>query len=364
LNAAEEQSLWQRLEAAELAAGAPPAPPEPPAPWFVRVMLGVAGWIAALFLVGTIVLAMGSVKESFGPFMIVGSLLCAGATVLSRVVKRNDFVQQLALAGSLAGQFFFLIAFADKTGWNFSDTYLPLAAIAAALFLAFPTSLHRVWSAAMGTLFLTLLLRDWLPPSYALAALCAAPGALWLYDLSRPRVASMVHHLAVGVSLTLMVTMLFFDTSARRLGRSSTPWELDLPFWPGGLLVAGIFLWVVYRLQSTAGWEPGSKIWRGTWAVAGLLAIAAVPAPGVGAAAVLLWLGVAHGYSLLAGLGTVALVGYLLGYYYILDLTLLAKSWWLLSIGAALLVLRQVLSLTGAALDGTRNGAREEAQNG
>lgn len=358
MNAAEERSLWQRLEAAGLVQGTPPKPADPRAPWFVRAMLGVAGWIAALFLVGTVILAMGSVKNSFGPFLIVGSLLCAGATVLSRGVRENDFVQQLALAGSLAGQIFFFIAFVDKRGWNFADSYLPMAAIAAVLFVVYPTPLHRIWSAIMGTLFLTLLIGQWLPPTYALAPLAAAAGALWLFDLPRPRVASMAHHLAVGTTLTLVVAMLFFDTSARRSGRSSSPWELDVPFWPAGVLVAGIFLWVVYRLQSTARWEPGSGIARATWAVAGLLAIASVPAPGVGAAAMLLWLGVAHGYRLLAGLGTLALVGYLLGYYYVLDLTLLNKAWWLLSLGAALLLLRRLLPLPA------QDEAVEEAQDG
>ena len=52
MNADSTQALWARLGAAGLASGAMPAPREAHAPWYVPLMLGIAGFIAAAFLSG------------------------------------------------------------------------------------------------------------------------------------------------------------------------------------------------------------------------------------------------------------------------------------------------------------------------
>ena len=46
------QALWSDLRQAGLVSGGAPPTDEDETPWYVRTMLGVAGWIAALFLLG------------------------------------------------------------------------------------------------------------------------------------------------------------------------------------------------------------------------------------------------------------------------------------------------------------------------
>jgi hypothetical protein len=43
------ETLWARLRQASLVDGELPDPGEARVPWFVRVMMGIAGWIGALF---------------------------------------------------------------------------------------------------------------------------------------------------------------------------------------------------------------------------------------------------------------------------------------------------------------------------
>ena len=76
---------------------------------------------------------------------------------------------------------------------------------------------------------------------------------------------------------------------------------------------------------------------------AALLGIASFKAPGIGPAATILVVGYANGNRVLAGLGVLAMLGYLSHYYYSLDATLLEKSIILACTGLALLVARLAL---------------------
>ena len=79
MNAPEAHALWLRLQAAGLIEGETPAPGLVVAPWFVRAMLGIAGWIGAVFLLGFVGLGFRFVMESAGASFIVGLLACGAA---------------------------------------------------------------------------------------------------------------------------------------------------------------------------------------------------------------------------------------------------------------------------------------------
>jgi len=84
---------------------------------------------------------------------------------------------------------------------------------------------------------------------------------------------------------------------------------------------------------------------QGRIALAGalILALATLKAPGIGPAAALLVIGFANGNRILAGLGIIAMLGYLSHYYYSLQITLLEKSAVLAATGVALLAARLAL---------------------
>jgi hypothetical protein len=81
---------------------------DPPAegadrPWFVVLLQGVAGWLAGIFLLGFIGLMFK--PSSTGAIFGLGALLLVGAWALYHADRDAVFLDQLALAISIAGQF-------------------------------------------------------------------------------------------------------------------------------------------------------------------------------------------------------------------------------------------------------------------
>ncbi len=96
---------WKHLLVLGLVSGPPPhIKNRERQPWYLQAMLGVAGWIAALFLIG-FVLLITSCNSSPGVLGIIGGGLCAGGLF---VLRNNDFssitFSQAGLASLVAGQ--------------------------------------------------------------------------------------------------------------------------------------------------------------------------------------------------------------------------------------------------------------------
>lgn len=85
---------------------APEVPPMPvPAvarPWYISIVLGGAGWFAGLF--GLTMLGLLFRPDTAGAFFALGLGLLGGAWLLYHADREQGFVEQLALAMSIAGQ--------------------------------------------------------------------------------------------------------------------------------------------------------------------------------------------------------------------------------------------------------------------
>ena len=97
----------------------------------------------------------------------------------------------------------------------------------------------------------------------------------------------------------------------------------------------------VVLLPLSVVWLSRGNAWRGRWlALAILVAALSVGASGVAFGLTLVLLGFGLHRPALLGLGLLALVVYLVRYYYQLDVPLLEKSGWLLATGIVLLLSR------------------------
>ena len=76
MTAASRAELWQRLTDAGLANGPLPERSGSVSPWFVRAMLGIAGWIGALFLLGFVGVGLAFVFRNEAAALFVGALCC------------------------------------------------------------------------------------------------------------------------------------------------------------------------------------------------------------------------------------------------------------------------------------------------
>src|SRR5687768_3782088 len=87
-----------------------PAAAESITPWYVRVMLCIAGLIAALFLLAFVGAAFAAIMESTVASAATGSALIVAAYALFRAAPASDFGSMFALAVSFAGQALVLFA--------------------------------------------------------------------------------------------------------------------------------------------------------------------------------------------------------------------------------------------------------------
>src|SRR5262245_21544470 len=85
-----------------IAAAAPALPGEPDRPWFISLLMGIAGWVAGLFLLVFVALVLDLDKQH--EIAATGAVLLVVAWVLYTIGRGKVFVDQLALAFSIAGQ--------------------------------------------------------------------------------------------------------------------------------------------------------------------------------------------------------------------------------------------------------------------
>jgi uncharacterized membrane protein len=334
--------LWSKLAVAGLVAGDMPAAEETRTPWYVRVMLGAAGVIAAVFLLAFVGAGLSFVIESEVASIVAGLLLIAAAFGLFTMGSRSDFVTMFALAVSFAGQallaFGIFMMFEDQ-----QQTTLPfaiLAVVEAVLALVVPNFIHRVTTAYLATVAFALACAQagaWYLPAGVVGA---AVAVAWLSEGRLAKMHSVVAPAGYGLTLAFMQ----IESSALSgywIGTQSGAREMaDVSPWIGEALVASALVATVWALIQRAGWKPTSA--RTLFALGVVVALGATSfkAPGIAGGLMIVLLGFANGNRVLTGLGIAALLYYVSAYYYLLAETLLFKSGVLLATGIVLLAAR------------------------
>ena len=332
--------LWSRLAAAGLAAGDMPVVEEAHTPWYVRVMLGAAGVIAAAFLLAFVGTIFPIVIKNDAASVVAGLLLIGVAYGLLTAGPRSDFVAMFALAVSLAGQA--LLAFGIFTMFKGRGTmpYAVLALVEAALALVIPNFIHRVvtaYAAALAFNYACYAAGIWYLPAGVLGAALAAS---WLCETRLAKFHSVAEPIGYGLTLAfiqiegapLFRHAIGIHSGSRLMAQDSA--------WAGEALVAAALVATVWVLIRRAGWQSASP--RALLALGAALTLGAASfnAPGIAGGLMIVVLGFANGNRVLTGLGIAALLFYVSAYYYLLQETLLFKSGVLLATGVVLLAAR------------------------
>jgi len=343
MNPASAQQLWSKLAAAGLTVGNMPETQETHTPWYVRVMLGVAGFIAAVFLLGFVGVGLAFVLENKIASLAVGFMMIAAAYAVFRAAPHSDFGSMFALAVSFAGQALVAYGVWGVLNQRSSQPWLAICVIEAILALAMPNFIHRVVSAYAAVLALAVALASSGAEGVAGGLVALAVAGLWLNEVRLAKHHAVVTPIGYGLTLafiqvegsnfTAHSVMAIFGSPARS-------WAMP---WMGEVLVVAAFLFAVWTLLRRAGWTlPESKSLL-SLAVAAAVGAASFKAPGVAAGLMIVLVGFANGNRLLAGLGVAALLYYVSSYYYLLDATLLAKAGVLAASGVVLLAARWLL---------------------
>jgi len=344
MNATERAALWRRLREAGLVTGDPPSMEADPAPWYVRTMVGIAGWIAAAFLLGFLGLALTFIAKS-GPAAVgVGILLCAAAIVMLWVFSRREFLAQFALALSLAGQALVVTGLWQMFPGRDAGVFVAVAAFEAVLAVLAPYSVHRTWSAFAAALAIFLALQAWhvaaLYPGLAALAFVALQAA----EMRFPTRGTLWRATSAGMAFALLAMVpvaSFFDVGG--LTRQSTAGPG--PAWTvaGALLIGFVFVGTVIGLLRQGGVALTSRV--AVAAIVGALAfaVAAWPVPGVIAGMLVALCAFAAGRIAMAALGLVTGAAALSYYYYSFDASLMTKALSLLAAGGVLMAVRYAL---------------------
>ena len=312
-------------------------------PWYVRLMLGAAGWLAALFLLGFIAVGLAWVMKSELASVLVGLIMMAMAWLMLRRLGRNDFATQFALALSFAGQVLFAVGIFGWLGMERDATaaWTVMSLAQAILALVMPNVIHRLWSAFATAVAFGMLLHSlglsFLSPSIILVISTWA----WLNEFAWPEFGPAWRPMAYGLLLAL-VAMDMAAGAFQPLTGIGIGFESSGPIapWVEKLLPGFILLWLVWTLLRRWQVDIPGRMANVVLLDTLILILASLKAPGISVGICIILLGYAHGNRVLTGLGVAALLLYLSAYYYSLDDTLLVKSQALALSGAVLLTLR------------------------
>lgn len=336
------EPLWAKLVEAGIVEGTLPEEQELDSPWYMRLLTGFSGWLAALFLLGFVGSAFVWAVENAMLSLVVGALMVLGAYTILRHAQ-NEFVEHLALALSLAGQalIFWGIFRLNSPGWS-ASSWLWIALLEMILTWWMPSFVHRVFSAFVAATALSIAFAMMHVPYVMDSILLLGMAWLWLHLFRYPQQLERVRAAGYGLTLALIPLKGSVLFQARGTGWRLEPYEIEswLQPWMAELLTVAVMVYVVWRLLQRAHHHSGDRF---SWLVLGatlLIALLSLEAPGLATALVILLLGFAVGNRVLLGLGIAALLFFVSSYYYLLDTTLLVKAGHLLMIGVTLLVLR------------------------
>jgi len=342
------EQLWDRLAEKTLVTDEMAPLPDQHSPWFVRLMLGFAGWIGALFLLGFVGASLAFIIRSSTASLIAGVLVCVGAAVIFRVSKGKDFAVQFGLATSFAGQALFIFGLMDIFHWRDGISYISVTIFEAVLAAVVANEIHRAATAYAAAVSLSLVLWWYGVPYLAPAFITAACAVAWMHEFSWADKGSIVRPIGYGLVLAALYSngALLMHGYLWLLGRgaATSPELARLSYWTAVLMTGAVLVYTVFRLAAREGFGINDRPAQASLFAAAAIAIASYKAPGIATGIVVLLLGFANANRVLAGLGVFSLIAYLSLYYYQLQATLLVKSVSLIATGLMLLVARIALN--------------------
>jgi len=341
MNREAREMLWSQLGDAGLVNGELPAQTHVAQAWYIRAMLMAAGWLGALFLFSFVGALFAIVMQNGVAALLFGAGILACARWLMKWPEGGDFAEQFALAAALAGQALCIFGLFDVMPGGGVVRLLLIAAFEVMLIVWMPSYLHRVFCTLAAVVALSIALHDLHGATASTAIVATAFAAVWMHEESWVGVRGTLWE-PVGVGLA--VALALWDVPqllVGGLGSWTNAWAAQGLLWQVGKVAQWVIALVLCaKLLRRAGLMSDSATFRIVMVCAAMLGALAWFAPGLVPALMVLAVGFSSGHRFLFGLGLLALAGFLSGYYYTLQETLLFKSVVLAVTGGVLLAAR------------------------
>jgi len=333
--------LWPTLLEAGVVKGGKPEEGDLESPWYVKVLLAFSGWLAALFILGFIAIGFEDIFKNNSAVLILGTIMIAAAFAMLRIHK-NEFLDHLALATSLAGQALVVYAIFDMAAHNEIIAWLLVALLQLPLLMFMPNFVHRVFSSFIAALAFYMALAE-VDSSYIAAAVVMFIAAFcWLNEFCYAQHIKKIRAIAYGLTLaiiTLKGTTLF---GLNALGEQL--YENQTELWIGELLIGFVGLYVVWGLLQRNGKTISDRLFIAALVATILVCVVSIKVQGITIGMVILLLGFSRTNRILIALGIISLIFYISSYYYLLDTTLIHKSLNLFVVGTIFLGIRWLMT--------------------
>jgi uncharacterized membrane protein len=338
------EEFWEKMHQAGLTKGKPPIAGTIESPWYVKVLLGFSGWLAAIFLLGCIGVGFEFVFKNSSAAFIIGTLMIVGSFAIMRIPK-NEFVEHLALAGSMAGQALVVLAIFDVADNNEKVAWLLVCLLELPLAIIMPSFVHRVFSSFIAATAFSLTMTYSGLPYLGSAMVMLVAALCWLNEFGYAKHMKKIQAIGYGLVLALILIKGSALFGYRTIGwrTSQTPSELWTRPWLGEVLTAAVTLFAVWYLLKRYGRSISESLSITTLLATLILCAVSLKVQGITVGIVIMLLGFAGSNRVLLGLGILSLLFYISSYYYLLDATLLTKSLNLLVVGLVLLALRWLI---------------------
>ncbi len=299
-------------------------------PWIARFSMGLGAWFAGIFTLAFLFTLLENMDfESELGYLVIGLVILGIGVALIRL-RKNVFLDQLALVLAFAGYAMASMGIAEWLGSR--DFCGPMI-------LSLVLCPFVYWLS--GHLVLRFMSVGWV--WFTCFAMAFDEGFLWLLLVS---LGAALGFVVAGYSgrlreslwrpaLIATVTALFSALWAMSavMNWSSNPFFMEAYPAISTILVLG-FTCLLWWLERGGGLKATVTV--GLFGlVAGAIAYAG--APGVAVALGLMLVAHARGDRWLAGLAVIALTAFLILFYYYLGVSLMAKSLWLMGTGVVLL---------------------------
>ncbi len=336
----EIKKLWQQLSQANLVNGDFSETLELEKPWFLRILLGVAGWFAGFLMLGFFALMFSELfnKDSRLALMVVG-VLCSVAAYLIFKSKNNDFLNQLAMALSLAGQIMFAFAVFESIFRISSSGLFILAAYQMVLVFLLPNYMHRLLTAGFALIAFVTGLHELGLAGIGTAVSAVALSLIWLKDTKWGKYQQLWEPIGYGISISLVYSQVFLLSQRYMFSYKyieDATWLLTYATLISSLLVSLVFINLVWVTLKEFKVPLKSKE-----TVLALVFCCVVVAMsfyiiGMSTGLLLMLLGFIRNRKVLIAIGVFSALGFISWYYYNLQVTLLVKSVLLMAVAVAM----------------------------
>jgi hypothetical protein len=282
-------------------------------PWFVSLVLGLAGWLAGLFAM--IFVAMLFEPNTAGGYAAAGLVLLGAAFGLYAVDRESAFFDQLALAFSIAGQLAIMAAAFELTN-SAAGTAAFVAIMQGVLLVVMPNRLAKAIAAFFACI------------AWALAVRFAWWGE-WSFDRADREVALLPALLGWFVIWIPLIVLAYILVEREASWIASRLQHIARPALGGVLLSLALGTWVSEPLGTLSIWGPAAA--RTNW-----LAIWPLLAAATALYAALCAFRLRH--RALLGVAIAGALLHVVQFYLVLGTSLLTKSCIMLIVGALLLL--------------------------